>query len=99
MRLSEYFARVGFDGQARPDLETLSALCRAHLQTIPFEDLDVQLGTPIDLAPEAIWDKLVTRRRGGWCYEMNGLFAAVLRGVGFDVMRMAGGVMRVAAGD
>lgn len=99
MDLKAYFERIGFAGEARPDLTTLKALHRAHLLAIPYENLDVQLGTPVTISPEAAFDKIVTRRRGGWCYEMNGLFGAVLETIGFQVTRLAGGVGRDVAGD
>src|SRR5579859_975233 len=94
-----YFDRIGFAGEARPDLATLFALHRAHLQAIPYENLDVQLGRPLTTDPAAAFDKIVTRRRGGWCYEMNGLFGAVLSEIGFKVTRMAGAAMREIMGD
>jgi len=89
-----YFDRIGFSGRARPDLATLTALHRGHLRAIPYENLDVQLGRPMTLDPAAAFDKLVTRRRGGWCYEMNGLLGAVLQEIGFSVTRMSGSVAR-----
>ncbi|UTP41027.1 arylamine N-acetyltransferase [Phenylobacterium sp. LH3H17] len=94
MDIQAYFDRVGFSGRARPDLATLTALHRSHLRAIAYENLDVQLGRPMTLDPEAAFDKLVTRRRGGWCYEMNGLLGAVLQEIGFSVTRMAGSVAR-----
>ena len=99
MDLQAYFERVGFQGQARPDVATLVALHRAHLQAIPYDSLDVQLGRPVSLDPQAAFDKIVTRRRGGWCYEMNGLFGAALQAIGFKVTRMAGAAMRETRGD
>ena len=99
MDLRAYLTRVGFAGEPRPDLETLRRLHRAHVENIPFENLDVALGRAVSRDPAAIFDKLVRRGRGGWCYEMNGLFAAVLETIGFDVVRMAGGVMRATLGD
>ena len=99
MDLEAYFDRIGFEGEARPDLATLIALHRAHLQAIPYENLDVQLGVPLTTDPEAAFEKIVIRRRGGWCYEMNGLFGAVLAEVGFKVTRMAGAAMRELLGD
>lgn len=81
-----YFRRIGFDGEARPDLATLKALHQAHASTIPFENLDVQMGLPVRLDLASLQDKLVRRRRGGYCFEQNGLFLAVLRRVGFEVM-------------
>ena len=99
MDLKAYFDRIGFNDEARPDLATLKALHRAHLLAIPYENLDVQLGRTVTTAPDAAFDKIVRRRRGGWCYEMNGLFGAVLDAIGFKVMRLAGGVGRDTAGD
>jgi N-hydroxyarylamine O-acetyltransferase len=99
LELAAYLHRIGFTSEARPDLATLKALHRAHLYAIPFETLDVQLGRPLTTDPAAAFDKLVTRRRGGWCYEMNGLFGWALGEIGFEVTRMCGGVWRVARGD
>ncbi|HEY8614635.1 arylamine N-acetyltransferase family protein [Phenylobacterium sp.] len=99
MDLAAYFERIGFQGEARPDLATLRALHRAHLLAIPYENLDVQLGRPLTPDPRAAFDKLVGRRRGGWCYEMNGVFGAALEAIGFRVTRLAGGVMRELIGD
>lgn len=99
MDVQAYFDRIGFTGTARPDLATLTALHRLHLRAIPYENLDVLLGRPVSLAPEAAFEKLVTARRGGWCYEMNGLLAAMLEEIGFSVTRMAGAVMRAERGD
>jgi N-hydroxyarylamine O-acetyltransferase len=99
MDLAAYFDRIGYSGPRTPELATIEQLMRAHTAAIPFENLDVQLGTPIRIEPAAIFDKLVTRRRGGWCYEQNGLFGNVLGALGFDVRRISGGVMRVERGD
>ncbi|MDB5494301.1 MAG: hypothetical protein JWP86_1638 [Phenylobacterium sp.] len=94
MDLQAYFDRIGFDGQARLDAQTLAALHRAHLLAIPYENLDVQFGRPVTTDPEAAFEKIVTGRRGGWCYEMNGLFGHALQAIGFSVTRLAGGVRR-----
>lgn len=99
MDLQAYFDRIGFDGEARADAATLSAIHRRHLLSIPFENLDILLGRRVDLDEERIFDKLVRRRRGGWCYEMNGLFAWALQTIGFGVTRLAGGVDRELRGD
>ncbi|MEO8114801.1 MAG: arylamine N-acetyltransferase [Phenylobacterium sp.] len=99
MDLEAYFDRIGFRGEARADLETLRALHRGHLLAISYENLDVQLGRPVSTSAADAFDKLVTRRRGGWCYEMNGLLGAVLDEIGFKVTRLAGGVHRLARGD
>jgi N-hydroxyarylamine O-acetyltransferase len=94
-----YFDRIGFRGEARPDVATLRALHRAHLQAIPYENLDVQFGRMVTIDPQAAFEKIVARRRGGWCYEMNGLLGAVLADIGFRVTRMAGGALRELKGD
>ena len=72
---------------------------RAHVAAIPFENIDVQLGRPTSRALPDIFAKLVGRRRGGWCYEQNGLLGWALTEIGFAVTPLAGGVMRVTAGD
>jgi len=99
MDLQAYFDRIGFAGEARPDVATLRALHRAHLKAVPYEAIDVQLGRPLTPDPAAAFDKIVTRRRGGWCYEMNGLFGWALTEIGFKVTRMAGAAMREFRGD
>jgi N-hydroxyarylamine O-acetyltransferase len=99
VELAHYLERIGHGWHVRPKLPTLRSLHRAHVSAIPFENLDVQLGLTPSLEPEAIYAKLVERRRGGWCYEMNGLFGAALQAIGFDVTRLACGVMRQDGGD
>ena len=94
MDLAAYLARIGHEGRTRPDLATLRAVHRAHLLAIPYENLDVQLGRPGGVEPEAAFEKLVSGRRGGWCYEMNGTLGLALQAMGFQVTRMAGAVMR-----
>jgi len=99
MDLQAYFDRIGFTGVARPDLATLRALHRGHALGISYENLDVQLARPTTPDPQAAFDKIVRRGRGGWCYEMNGVLGAALDAVGFKVTRLAGGVMRELRGD
>jgi N-hydroxyarylamine O-acetyltransferase len=99
MDLQAYFDRIGFTGEARVNPATLIALHRAHLLAIPYENLDVQFGRAATTDPEAAFEKIVTRRRGGWCYEMNGLFGLALQTIGFQVTQLAGGVMRGALGE
>ncbi|MEN2711741.1 arylamine N-acetyltransferase family protein [Sphingomonas sp. NPDC092331] len=99
MDLQAYFARIGHDGPLTPDRATLTALMQAHLAAFPFENLDVQLGRPVSIEPDAIFDKLVVRRRGGWCFEQNGLFGRVLEALGYEVRRISGGVMRQVHGE
>jgi N-hydroxyarylamine O-acetyltransferase len=99
MNLQAYLDRVGFEGAPRPDLDTLARLHRGHLLHIPYENLDVLLGARLDFDPARIFDKLVTRCRGGWCYEMNGLLAWALEEIGFKVTRLAGAVWRERIGE
>ncbi|MDE2498980.1 MAG: arylamine N-acetyltransferase [Alphaproteobacteria bacterium] len=99
MNIDAYLERIGFAASVRPDLSTLAALHRAHLLAIPYENLDVQLGRPLTIEPASIFEKMVTNRRGGWCYEMNGLFGWALQQLGFKVTRSAGAVMRDVSGD
>lgn len=99
MDLSRYLARIGYEGTARADLDTLREVHRRHLLAIPYENLDVQLGRPVGVGVEAAYDKIVRRGRGGWCYEMNGLLGWALGELGFSVTRMAGGVARALGGD
>jgi N-hydroxyarylamine O-acetyltransferase len=81
--LDAYFTRIGYRGARTPTLETLNALSLAHVQAIPFENLDVLLGRPIDLAPEALERKLLHGRRGGYCFEHNSLLLHALTQLGF----------------
>jgi N-hydroxyarylamine O-acetyltransferase len=81
--LDAYLARTGYTGPREPTLAVLHALTSAHARSIPFENLDVLLGRRIDLEPPALVDKLVRGRRGGYCFEQNGLFLAVLGTFGF----------------
>jgi len=77
-KLADYLTRIGFQGMARADLATVTSLMRAQLQAVPFENLDIQAGKMISIDPDVIAEKLITRRRGGYCYEVNGLFAMAL---------------------
>jgi N-hydroxyarylamine O-acetyltransferase len=97
--LAAYLHRIGFTGAARADWPTLQRLHRLHLAAIPYENLDVQLQRRVGFDLDAIHRKLVLERRGGWCYEMNGLFAWALEQIGFRITRLAGGVGREQAGD
>lgn len=80
-----YLERLGHTGSRRPEFATLKRLHRAHLEQVPFENLDVSLGRPIHVDQAAFFDKIVLARRGGFCYELNGLFAWLLGELGFEV--------------
>ncbi len=94
MKLQQYVDRIGYSGSLEPRLETLIGLHRAHLQTIPYENLEIHFGHKLELKLERIFERLVLEHRGGWCYEMNGLFAWVLREIGFDVRLVSTQVTR-----
>jgi N-hydroxyarylamine O-acetyltransferase len=99
MELDAYLHRINFVGTPKPDLETLARLQRQHGYSIPYENIDVQLDRPLSTDIESSYIKLVEQRRGGWCYEMNGLLGWALECIGFQVMRMSGGVRRAERGD
>jgi N-hydroxyarylamine O-acetyltransferase len=85
MNVSAYLRRIGYEGPLEPSLETLRGLHRAHLLSIPFENLDIPLHRPIVLFRDRLFQKIVERRRGGFCYELNGMFAELLKSLGFEV--------------
>jgi len=86
--LGAYLRRIGHATDVAPTAEALAALHRAHVGSIPFENLDIVLGRGIAVDLESVQDKLVERRRGGYCYEHGVLFAAALERIGFQVERM-----------
>ena len=90
--IDAYLRRIGYEGSREPSAETLRDLQVAHLRTVPFENLSIHSAEPILLRDDALFEKVITRRRGGFCYELNGLFAALLRALGFDVEMLAAGV-------
>ena len=87
--LDAYLERVGYDGSVQPTLDSLRGLHLAHATSIPFENLDIQLGRPIRLDLDSLQAKLVRGGRGGYCFEQNLLFSAALEAVGFELTRLA----------
>lgn len=85
MNIKEYLARINFSEHVRADSKTLHALQLAHMRSIPFENLDIGLGRRIKLDLPSIWQKIIVDGRGGFCYELNGLFAWLLQKIGFEV--------------
>lgn len=94
MNLDSYLKRIRYEGDLAPNLATLTGIHRAHLLNISYENLDIHLGCPLTTDLEQIYDKIVTNRRGGWCFEMNGLLAWALREVGFEVTMLSSFVGR-----
>lgn len=95
-QITRYLERLGVPRPTEPDAGSLRTLQLAHLKAVPFENLSIHLGEPITLEPGALFDKVVGRRRGGFCYELNGLFAGLLTALGHRVTLLAA---RVFDGD
>jgi N-hydroxyarylamine O-acetyltransferase len=87
--VTAYLRRIGAERPPVLDETALGVLHRAHLLAVPFENLSIHLAEPISLAEDHLIDKIVTRRRGGFCYELNGAFAALLQALGAQVVRVA----------
>jgi len=83
--VEDYLTRIGAARPRRADAAALRTLQRAHLGTVPFENLSIGLGEPVRLDDDGLLDKIVRQRRGGFCYEVNGAFALLLRDLGYDV--------------
>ncbi|WP_310205345.1 arylamine N-acetyltransferase [Ancylobacter sp. 3268] len=98
-QIESYLARIGMERPESLDIYSLSRLHRAHLMTFTWEALDAFMGWPSSITPASAFAKMVEGRRGGWCYEMNGLFGAALAALGFRVTRLCGGVDREKLGD
>src|SRR5215470_7379865 len=94
MNVDAYFSRIGFSGPTPPTAETLRALHVSHMRTVPFENLDISLGRPIVCDEERFLHKIIDLDRGGFCYELNGAFAALLRALGFSVTLLSARVSR-----
>ena len=85
MDVATYLTRIDYAETVRPDTQTLSGLQTAHMRHIPFENLDIGLKRPIRLDEQSLWNKIIINTRGGFCYELNGLFAWLLKQIGFEV--------------
>lgn len=98
MDLEKYLARIGFTGPAEPSLEVLRSVHTCHLLSVPFEDLTVHSGGQVQLDLPLLYDKIVNHRRGGFCFENNGLFSWLLTTLGFTVTILAGQVKNSSTG-
>ncbi len=96
MDTKAYLQRINYTGPLDPSAETLRELQAAHLRTVPFENLSIHSGELIVLDDHALFDKIVGHRRGGFCYELNGLFGALLRELGFKVAMLSAQVANAA---
>ena len=92
MNITAYLQRINYHGPVTPTAENLRALQLANLLTVPFENLSIHWKQPIVLDDDSLFEKIVVRKRGGFCYELNGLFAALLRSLGFKVEMLSAGV-------
>jgi N-hydroxyarylamine O-acetyltransferase len=99
MHLQKYLDRIGYAGPIEPTLACLTGIHRCQAFTVPYENLDVQLGRRLDRDGDRIFDKIVARRRGGWCYELHELLLWALREIGFDADLAAAGIYRRDLGD
>lgn len=98
MDVEDYLRRINYNGSRVASPATLRNLHRQHLFTVPFENLDIPLGTPINLDLDRMYEKIVVRRRGGFCYELNGLFGELLTALGFRVQMLSARVRHEAGG-
>ncbi|MDX2271987.1 MAG: arylamine N-acetyltransferase [Cyanobacteriota bacterium] len=89
-----YLERLGYQGSLHPTPETLRRLQNSHLLAVPFENLDIHIGRAISIEPQHLFHKIVLQRRGGFCYELNGLLAELLMALGFQVDRLSAQVNR-----
>lgn len=92
MDVNKYLERIDVSAEVKPDPETLRLLHRSHLYKVPFENLDIHSGRKIILDEEKLLHKIIDKKRGGFCYELNGAFYALLKAIGFNVKRVSAGV-------
>lgn len=85
MKIKAYLQRIHYDGLVKKDANSLYGLHLAHMLAVPFENLDIGLKRTIHISEQAIYEKIVLNKRGGFCYELNGLFAWLLKQIGFNV--------------
>jgi N-hydroxyarylamine O-acetyltransferase len=94
IRVQRYLERIGITGEIKADYNSLRLIQERHMLSIPFENLNIVNELPVHLNASALFDKIVTRSRGGYCYELNGLLALVLRSLGYSVTLLSGQVLR-----
>lgn len=99
MELSGYLQRVGYSGPVEPTLACLTGIHRQHALRVPYEALDIMFGRPMDRDVARIYDRVVNRRRGAWCYEAHELFVWALKEIGFSARLLTAGIHRREYGD
>jgi arylamine N-acetyltransferase len=97
MDVAGYLHRLGIDDPGPPTAANLDALHRAHVERIPYEVIEIQLGCPTTVDPHEAADRIVGRHRGGYCYHLNGAFSLLLRALGYDVSWHRGGVQNLSS--
>ncbi|WP_170558594.1 arylamine N-acetyltransferase family protein [Ruegeria atlantica] len=90
MDLENYLSHIAYTGDLKPDRATLDSLFAAQLRMVTFENIDQQMSVPVSFDLSDVFEKIVLRKRGGWCFELNTLFSWVLREIGFEVSYLAG---------
>lgn len=90
LSVQDYLDRINYHGPIDLTFKTLSAIQEAHLSSVPYENLDILAGKHLSLSPESLYDKIVIRRRGGYCFELNGLLAWLLKKLGFKLVEYFG---------
>src|SRR4030095_16487825 len=93
MEVEKYLQRLGYNGSIQPTIELLQVLQKRHLLNVPFENLDIHYKVPIQLDLETIFEKVVIKKRGGFCYELNGIFYEMLRSIGIDLKMISARVV------
>ena len=96
--VEEYLRYIGVENIRQPDIDFLRELHSKHLLKIPFENLDIRFGRRIEISEEAFIEKILRRKRGGFCYELNGAFAWLLEQLGFTLSRLSARVGRASGG-
>ncbi len=99
MHVSAYLDRIGYTGPVAPTLECLNGIHRCQALSVPYEALDILFGRTVDRDVQRIFDRVVTKKRGGWCYELHELLAWALREIGFRVRLVTAGIHRREFGD
>lgn len=84
MNIEQYLRRINFKGETKVSIDCLKLLHRCHVMAVPFEAIDVLLNRNIDLELSSIYNKIIVNQRGGFCYELNYLFHALLQKIGFE---------------
>ena len=88
MNIQEYIKRINYSGDITPNLVVLKQLQKTHLLNVPFENLDIHYGNLIELDLDKIYHKIVVKKRGGFCYELNGLFQSLLNTIGLTLIHI-----------